>query len=480
VFQSEAVYLASDSDTRRPIIRPMQWTPCHELDGRSPLSAMAAWPRDVPLSMLHTNASAQGGRWSVLAVPAGHIEATATSGRWIGPRTPTLEAAASRGAVAALEAVDTHRSSGSVTSTTWPFAGWIACLHYELGAILEPAAGRRTGNETTPLLTLLWCPDSLLHDRLTGRWWSAGAPPTLASTPLLGEAMTPIGGPISTPTAADWPDTVARGVEYIKAGDIFQVNLTRQLRVAVRGDCRAFGHTALGEPQAAFGAHIEVPHTDRTVISLSPELFLNVDADGTITSRPIKGTLPSAEPAEQLRASVKDAAELHMIVDLMRNDLGRVCEVGSVRVPVPRRIETHPTVHHGVGEITGVLRGDVSLVDLLAASFPAGSITGAPKIRAMQIAQELEPVGRGMYCGAVGMLGPGRQASFSVAIRTAVIEGSFDHAVLRYGVGCGIVADSDPIDELAESETKATVLWEALSRPCGTPSAAAAYQQSPA
>jgi para-aminobenzoate synthetase component 1 len=430
--------------------------------------------------MLHTNPAAACGRWSVLATPTGRIEASAERGTWVGPDHPTLEDAASRGALAAIDAVDAHRSDIIRSSDAPPFAGWIACLHYELGQTLEPATSLHERDDTTPLLTLLWCPDALLHDRVTGHWWSAGNPPHPAATSLLGEEMSTLGAALSTPSTADWPAAVARGVEYIKAGDIFQVNLTRQLQVDVRGDSRAFGHMALDEPQTAFGAYIEIPNTNRSIISLSPELFLAVDADGSITSRPIKGTLPACEPAAKLRDSDKDAAELHMIVDLMRNDLGRVCEMGSVQVPCPRRIETHPTVHHGVGEITGTLRPDVSLVDLLAATFPAGSITGAPKIRAMQIANELEPLPRGVYCGAVGMLGPGREITLSVAIRTAVIEGDRNRSTLTYGVGCGIVSDSDPIAELAESETKAAVLWRTLSRPCGRPSAAAASLQSPA
>lgn len=454
----------------------MNWRRITELDGRSPLHVMACWPQDVPLAMLHTNPADTGGRWSVLGTPRGHIEASAAEGTWFGPHSPLLTEAASLGAMAVIEAVDAHRAAVDHTADAPPFAGWIACLHYELGEALEPAVRRAETRGADPLLSMLWCPDALLHDRLTDQWWSAGDPPRPASTSLLGEDMTATTQPRSTPSTEDWSQAVSRGVEYIRAGDIFQVNLTRRLQVDVRGDARAFGHAAMSEPQTAYGAFIETPGTSRSIVSLSPELFFSIAADGTITSRPIKGTLPACEPAQLLRDSAKDAAELHMIVDLMRNDLGRVCEIGSVLVPCPRRIETHPTVHHGVGEVTGMLRADGSLLDVLTATFPAGSITGAPKIRAMQIARELEPVSRGLYCGAVGMLGPGHQATFSVAIRTAVIE----DGTLTYGVGCGIVADSDPIAELAESETKANVLWQILSQPCGTPSVAAASPRSPA
>jgi len=320
---------------------------------------------------------------------------------------------------------------------------------------------------------LLWCPDALLHDGRSGQWWTCGTPPALGAARR--GHMTAAGPTTSSPPAEDWPRRVERAIEYIRAGDIFQVNLCRQLQMPVTGDLRAFAAAALSEPQTAFGAYLECGN--RSVVSLSPELFLEVDASRTVTTRPIKGTAAAHLPAGVLLQSEKDAAELHMIVDLMRNDLGRVCETGSVEVVCPRRIESHPTVHHGVADVRGRLRSDASLLDVLKATFPAGSITGAPKIRAMQIARELETQPRGVYCGAIGMIGPGGRLCLSVAIRTAVIE----DGTLRYGVGCGIVADSDPHAEHAESEMKAEVLRRVLvSPPCEAPVAAAAGPRSPA
>lgn len=160
----------------------------------------------------------------------------------------------------------------------------------------------------------------------------------------------------------------------------------------------------------------------------------------------------------ELRDSAKDQAELNMIVDLERNDLGRVCRIGSVRVTEARRIETHPTVLHGVATIEGQLKEKVSFVDLLGATFPGGSVTGAPKIRAMQIIDELEPVRRGPYCGAVGYLAADGTMEFNVAIRTMIVAGGRVHIP----VGGGIVADSDPAREYEETLVKAQAMFASL------------------
>ncbi len=161
---------------------------------------------------------------------------------------------------------------------------------------------------------------------------------------------------------------------------------------------------------------------------------------------------------EELTASAKDQAELNMIVDLERNDLGRVCKIGSVKVTETRSIEEHPTVLHGVATIEGVLRDDATFADLLRATFPGGSITGAPKIRAMQIIDELETVRRGAYCGAVGYLDADGTMQFNVAIRTMLIKGGMAHIP----VGGGIVADSDPEAEYEETLVKAKAMFEAV------------------
>jgi len=446
-----------------------------ELASAPPLDVLAAWPMQQRVAALHSHPAA-GGRWSIFARPDGHLESGSDSGRWIGPPDPHFEKAASHGLRAATGVIDRARAACHIAEGLPPFAGWIACLPYELGTVLEPACGDAPDR---PVASFLRCPDAYLHDGLNGEWWSVGTPPALCWDQQPPQPLRPLGPLQSEPSAETWRGAVTDAIEYIHAGDIFQVNLCRQLRVPVQGHPRSLALAALQEPQAAYGAFIEFPESDLAIVSMSPELFLEVDTRGIVRSCPIKGTLPATEPADRLAESEKDAAELHMIIDLMRNDLGRVCEVGTVRVACERRIESHPTVHHGVGEVRGHLRAGIGLLDLLKATFPAGSITGAPKIRAMQIAAELEGVPRGMYCGAIGMLGPGSALDLSVAIRTATI----DNGLLSYGVGCGIIADSDPDLELAESDTKAEVLRRALAEPIPRgelSSAAAGALQSPA
>jgi len=161
----------------------------------------------------------------------------------------------------------------------------------------------------------------------------------------------------------------------------------------------------------------------------------------------------------ELRNSIKDQAELNMIVDLERNDLGRICEVGSVKVTEPRVIEAHPTVYHGVATIEGTLRRDVGFGDILRAMFPGGSVTGAPKIRAMEIIEELEPVHRGPYCGAIGFIAPDGSMEFNIAIRTMIVKDGLVHIP----VGGAIVADSNPEEEYEETLVKARAMFDALS-----------------
>jgi anthranilate/para-aminobenzoate synthase component I len=261
---------------------------------------------------------------------------------------------------------------------------------------------------------------------------------------------------VATPnfTRSAYESAVARAVEYIGAGDVFQANLSQRFTVRPVDDARSV-YARL--PPASYGAFLNYGRF--AVVSNSPELFLRLGADGRVTTRPIKGTRPVGPGmAEQLRDSAKDAAELHMIVDLERNDLGRVCEVGSVRVTQPRTIEAHPTVLHGVATVKGQLRPGVTLVDLLRATFPGGSVTGAPKVRAMQIIDELEPVRRGPYCGAIGYLAGDGSAEFNVAIRTMTIRDGTAYVP----VGGGIVADSDPAAEYDETIVKATAMFAAL------------------
>jgi para-aminobenzoate synthetase component 1 len=263
-------------------------------------------------------------------------------------------------------------------------------------------------------------------------------------------------------------DGVRRIIDYLQAGDAYQVNLSRRLRAtATAGDPTALAaalRAAAPAPHAAFIAGVGEGAV--TIIGNSPERFLALAPDGAVETRPIKGTRPrGADPAAdraaaaELLAAAKDRAEHVMIVDLERNDLGRVCLPGSVEVASLARVVSLPTVHHLVSTVRGRLRPEIGLPGLLAATFPGGSVTGAPKRRAMQIIDELEPAPRGAYTGATGWLGAAGDLDLAVAIRTAVLRAG----TLEVSVGGGIVADSTPDGELAETEVKARA-FVALSR----------------
>jgi para-aminobenzoate synthetase component 1 len=261
----------------------------------------------------------------------------------------------------------------------------------------------------------------------------------------------------STFTRSAYESAVARAIDYIAAGDVFQVNLSQRFTTALPASPREIYDRLQSDAPAAYAALLQ--YDDFALISNSPELFLRMTPDRSIVTRPIKGTRP-LQPgmAEQLRDSVKDQAELHMIVDLERNDLGRVCEIGSVKVLEPRTIEPHATVYHGVATIEGKLRRDATFVDLLRATFPGGSVTGAPKIRAMQIIDEIEPLRRGPYCGAIGYLASDGTIEFNLAISTMIAKNNLIHIP----VGGGIVADSDPAAEYEETLVKAQAMFAAL------------------
>jgi anthranilate/para-aminobenzoate synthase component I len=259
-------------------------------------------------------------------------------------------------------------------------------------------------------------------------------------------------------TRNQYMNAVEQVLEYIRAGDIFQANLSQRFSIGLREQPANIYQRLLTASPAWYGAMLQFP--DFAILSNSPELFLHVTNDRRVVTRPIKGTRPREQGMrEELLNSAKDIAELNMIVDLHRNDLGRVCEIGSVKVEQARAIEEHPTVYHGVATIAGQLRANVTLVDLLRATFPPGSVTGAPKIRAMQIIDELEPVRRGAYCGAIGHINGDGSMMLSVAIRTMIIKDGLAHVP----VGGGIVADSSPAEEYSETLVKARAMLAALS-----------------
>ena len=263
--------------------------------------------------------------------------------------------------------------------------------------------------------------------------------------------------------AAEHAKAVAFLLERIEAGDVYQACLTHRIELPFGGDPWRLYCALRARNPAPFAAWLALP--ELAICSSSPERFLRLGRGGRVESRPIKGTRPrGGEPAHDralaraLAESEKDRAENLMIVDLVRNDLGRVCATGSVAVPELQAIESYATVHQMVSTVEGRLRADCDLVDLLRAAFPPGSMTGAPKLAAMQLLAGLEPARRGVYSGALGYFDLRGGADLSVVIRSALVAGgrAFVHT------GGGIVADSDPAAEWRESLDKARVLLEAI------------------
>jgi para-aminobenzoate synthetase component 1 len=265
-------------------------------------------------------------------------------------------------------------------------------------------------------------------------------------------------------TRRGYLDAVQRVREYIFAGDIFQANLSQRFEADLHESPWDFYKRLRRRNAAPFAAFLESPEV--SVISASPERFLRVDRNGFVETRPIKGTRPrgvgpehDAALGQALAESAKDRAENLMIVDLMRNDLSRVCAPRTVRVSELFSLEHYATVHHLVSTVVGQLEPGRDALHVLRAAFPGGSITGAPKLRAMEIIAELEPSRRGVYCGSIGYWSVTGELDTSIAIRTAVARDGH----VYFSAGGGIVADSDPEQEYRETLDKARALIDALA-----------------
>jgi aminodeoxychorismate synthase component I len=251
--------------------------------------------------------------------------------------------------------------------------------------------------------------------------------------------------------------------QHIASGDVYQLCLTNQIHIEHDADPLKTFLTLRQQNPAPYGCYVKVGN--REIVSSSPEQFLKVTAEGKISSKPIKGTRPRSQVpvedellAKELRENQKEQAENLMIVDLMRNDFGRICEPGSVTVEKLFDVESYATVHQLVSTVTGTLEQGQNAVTALEACFPAGSMTGAPKIRAMEILEDLEAGSRGVYSGAIGYLGFDGSADLGMTIRTLVFEGN----VASLGVGGGITIDSNPEQELQETMLKAEALLRTL------------------
>lgn len=253
-------------------------------------------------------------------------------------------------------------------------------------------------------------------------------------------------------------------IDYIYAGDIYQANLTQRFQIPTTKEPFELYQTLHAVNPAPFAAFL--PYEDFQILSSSPERFVQITAQGEIETRPIKGTRPRGKTpeedeayAKELQESIKDRAELTMIIDLQRNDLGRICRYGSVQVTDLIRLEKYPTVWHLVSTINGSLRPGLRVSEILQAIFPGGSITGAPKIRAMEIIEELEPYKRGLYTGSIGYIGFDGAWDTNIVIRTILLKDGMAY----FNGGGGIVADSVPEDEYEESLQKVKALIRVLS-----------------
>ena len=363
-----------------------------------------------------------------------------------------------------------------------PFlGGLVGFLGYDLGASLEHLPAIAPADQDLPPLRLALHDWVVAWDRRTGHAWLAGRALD-GDGRRLARRLDDVHARLVAPVrprpepAAPGPIVFRSGIErrvyeagverirrHIADGDIYQANLTRRLEAPFEGDpWDLYRRLRTGDP-SLFSAYLDLGPGQltghpRALLSASPEPFLSVDAEGVVKADPIKGTRPRGRDAatdralaRELLSSDKDRAENVMIVDVLRNDLGRVCRPGSVRVPRLCRLERTATVQHLVSTVTGVLADGHDAFDLLVASFPGGSITGAPKIRAMEILEGLEPVRRGPYTGAIGWIGPDGAMQTSIVIRTFVADGRR----LTLHVGGGITWKSDPAAEWEETVTKA-------------------------
>jgi para-aminobenzoate synthetase component 1 len=449
-----------------------------------PIDAAEAF-RDLPgLALLESARPGRNARWTYLtADPVAILEAPAAG--------PDPFAVARR--------LLTRLDATPIVPADAPrfLGGLVGFLGYDFGHMLERLPSIATDDQGLPPLRLALHDWVVAWDRRTGHAWLGGraldgdgrrlarrldgvharlTSPSGSSGALHQRTTERAGGhpddaadrgePLrfrSSLTREAYEAGVRRVRDHIAHGDIYQANLTRRLATPYDGDpWDRYRRLRTGDP-SLFSAYLDLgssPETGRprALLSASPEPFLSLDPDGFVASDPIKGTRPRGRDraedralACELLASAKDRAENVMIVDVLRNDLGRVCVPGTVRVPRLCRLERTAAVQHLVSTVTGRLTADRDAFDLLSASFPGGSITGAPKIRAMEILEELEPVRRGPYTGALGWIGPDDAMQTSILIRTFIADGRR----MTLHVGGGITWGSDPAAEWEETVAKA-------------------------
>lgn len=472
----------------------------------TPEEVLACWPEEEPLAVLYSGEGPpEQSRWSILARPSEVIRVRPGED-WTRACNFLLRTIARR---------PSAPGTGSIFT-----GGWIGWVSYDFGRTMEPKAqwsGGAARDRDWNVMEWQRCDQALVHDRATRAWWVVGKGWErvwrdgiglgLARSSRRGDHGSVSRGwctPEPKPTdkaRRNYMDACERVLGYIRAGDAYQVNLAHRLSHMFEGSTRGLFQRLVRTASPWFGAYLEDTHNGgrHAICSVSPELLFRLDgATSRVITRPMKGTRrPGDGAVEALLQSEKDRAELNMIVDLMRNDLGRICEFGTVHVERPREVEWHGReaapatvpnaklgrVQERVGDasgilqatatVSGIVRRGVTLAEVMRALVPGGSVTGAPKIRAMQIIDELEVARRGPYCGAIGFVGDDGSGAMNVGIRTALVRGRANtqsracdavlDGTLDYSVGAGIVADSVAEAEWQETLEKARALQHALS-----------------
>lgn len=360
--------------------------------------------------------------------------------------------------------------------------GAVGHVDYDLGALIEPAVPAFPPRHPLPQAAFGFYDAAAVFDCAAQRAWIVCRPDAAArarrlETALAGEKTQETAPPVvrdmaQSMTPEAYEAAVSRVVERILNGDLFQANISQRFRARLAENPSVYGlFRRLCAPGLASHAAL-IQYADGAILSNSPERFFRVGPDreeNRIVAQPIKGTRPrgasreeDAALAQALVRDEKDRAENIMITDLVRNDLSAICREGSIREDEICGLRSYPHVHHLVSTVSGTLRPDADAVDAFRAQFPCGSITGAPKIRAMQVIAEEEGAARGPYCGAVGWIDDRGGADFSVAIRTAVVARDEDGAYAEYSAGGGVTALSKPADERREALDKARAFLEAV------------------
>lgn len=436
-----------------------------EIEWRSPLAAFAPLAQNEGAALLHGGDAVETAQWSFIAAePARRIECRKGETLLDGKPVPCSP-------FEALQALHAERRRSTGDDSAAPLAsGVVGFAGYECGGFIEPSAAGPASPYAIPDFSFAAYDAIAAFDRTARRAFVSGRSPAAAERleALLGAGDA---GPVRSPSFAfkgsnfsreAYCAAVAAVVERIRDGELFQANISQRIEAAALAplDPYALFKIASATSSAPFGAFLQ--HGASKILSLSPERFFAVRRiDGgrlAIVAEPIKGTRPrGATPEEdarlqaELAADPKDRAENVMIADLTRNDLSKICEDHSVREEAICEAVAHATVHHLVSRISGVLRRELDAADALAALFPCGSITGAPKAQAMTVIAEIERSGRGPYCGAIGYIDDRGGADLSVAIRLAIVEGER----LFIPVGGGVTLRSDPQAEYDETLDKA-------------------------